>query len=104
MGLQLFDLTGRRALVTGSSQGIGLALAQGLAEAGAEVVLNGRDSAKLADAAAALTAGGARVETLAFDATDHDAVRAAIPSLEDGFNELIRRTEQPHTARNGRKK
>ena len=45
MSLGLFDLTGRRALVTGSSQGIGLALARGLADAGAEVVLNGRDVA-----------------------------------------------------------
>ena len=44
----LFDLPARRALVTGSSQGIGLALARGLAEAGASVVLNGRDAGKLA--------------------------------------------------------
>ncbi len=52
MALTLFDLTGRRALITGSSQGIGLALAKGLAEAGAQVVLNGRDGAKLEQAAA----------------------------------------------------
>lgn len=78
MGLRLFDLTGRRALITGSSQGIGFALAQGLAEAGADVVLNGRDKAKLA--AAAVRIPGA--ETLAFDATDHDAVRAAIDAYE----------------------
>ena len=51
MAFPLFDLTGRRALVTGSSQGIGLALAEGLAAHGAEVVLNGRDGAKLAAAA-----------------------------------------------------
>ena len=47
MTLSLFDLSGKRALVTGSSQGIGLALAHGLAGAGAEVILNGRDQAKL---------------------------------------------------------
>jgi gluconate 5-dehydrogenase len=81
MGLQLFDLTGRRALITGSSQGIGLALAHGLAGAGAEVVLNGRDTVKLAAAAEGLP--GARV--LAFDATDHDAVRAAV----DGFEATV---------------
>jgi gluconate 5-dehydrogenase len=52
VGYPLFNLTGRRALITGSSQGIGFALAQGLAQAGAQVVLNGRDAAKLADAAA----------------------------------------------------
>ena len=82
MSLSLFDLTGKTALVTGSSQGIGLALARGLAAAGADVVLNGRDTAKLADAAAALTAEGARVRMLAFDATDHGAVRAAIDGFE----------------------
>lgn len=78
MGLRLFDLTGRRALITGSSQGIGFALAQGLAEAGADVVLNGRDKEKLAAAAARIPGA----ETLAFDATDHDAVRAAIDTYE----------------------
>jgi gluconate 5-dehydrogenase len=82
MSLSLFVLTGKTALVTGSSQGIGLALARGLAAAGADVVLNGRDTAKLADAAAALTAEGARVRMLAFDATDHGAVRAAIDGFE----------------------
>ncbi|HUG63255.1 MAG TPA: SDR family oxidoreductase [Methylomirabilota bacterium] len=79
MTSELFDLTGRRALVTGSSQGIGFALARGLAEAGAEIVLNGRDTRKLA--AAAAETPGAR--TLAFDATDHDAVRAAIDAFEE---------------------
>ena len=51
MSLKLFDLTGRRALVTGSSQGIGFALARGLAQAGAAPVLNGRDPARLYAAA-----------------------------------------------------
>ncbi|MFM2355308.1 MAG: hypothetical protein RLZZ528_1044, partial [Pseudomonadota bacterium] len=84
MGLQLFDLTGKRALVTGSSQGIGLALAQGLAAAGAAVVLNGRDPARLA-AAAALIPGA---QTLAFDATDHAAVRTAIDAFEAAGNPI----------------
>jgi gluconate 5-dehydrogenase len=75
---QLFDLTGRCALITGSSQGIGFALAQGLADAGAQVVLNGRDPGKLAIAAARIR--GARV--LAFDATDHSAVRKAVDGFE----------------------
>lgn len=78
MSLQLFDLTGRRALVTGSSQGIGLALAKGLAAAGAQVVLNGRDAARLAEAAAQIPG----VETLAFDVTDHEGVRAAVDAFE----------------------
>ncbi len=74
----LFDLTGRRALITGASQGIGLALARGLAGAGARVVLNGRDTDKLA--AAAATIDGA--DTLAFDVTDHGAARAAVDRFE----------------------
>lgn len=78
LGLQLFDLTGKRALVTGSSQGIGFALAQGLAAAGAQIVLNGRDAGKLAEAAARIPGAA----TLAFDATDHDAVRNAVDGFE----------------------
>ncbi len=74
----LFDLSGRRALVTGSSQGIGLALARGLAQAGARVVLNGRDRTKLAAAAEDLPGA----DILAFDVTDRDAVRRAIDDFE----------------------
>ena len=78
MTANLFSLSGKRALVTGSSQGIGLALAKGLSEAGAGIVLNGRDETKLAAAAEAL--GGAA--SLAFDVTDHEAARAAIDRFE----------------------
>jgi gluconate 5-dehydrogenase len=81
-GLGLFDLTGKRALVTGSSQGIGHALAEGLAAAGAAVVLNGRDPTRLTATAARLRAGGADVAELAFDATDHAAARAAVDGFE----------------------
>jgi gluconate 5-dehydrogenase len=78
MGPNLFDLTGRRALVTGSSRGIGLALARGLAAAGAVVVLNGRDAARLTAAAAGLP--GAL--TLPFDVADHAASRSAVDGFE----------------------
>ncbi|WP_282603718.1 SDR family oxidoreductase [Paracoccus sp. PARArs4] len=78
MSHALFDLTGRRALVTGSSQGIGLALARGLADAGAEVVLNGRDADRLAEAAQQIPGA----QSLVFDVTDHDAVRTAIDGFE----------------------
>ena len=78
-----FDLAGRRALITGSGQGIGLALARALAAAGAEVVLNGRDPAKLERAAAALRNAGATVATAAFDVTDQAAVAAGIARIED---------------------
>jgi gluconate 5-dehydrogenase len=82
MSLSLFDLSGKRALITGSSQGIGFALARGLAKAGAEVILNGRDTAKLAAAAEVLRGEGATVYQLEFDATDHDGVRAAVDGFE----------------------
>jgi gluconate 5-dehydrogenase len=78
MGHRLFDLTSKRALITGSSQGIGFALAEGLAAAGAQVVLNGRDAGKLAAAAKRIP----EAEVLAFDATDHSAVRAAVDGFE----------------------
>lgn len=78
MSHPMFDLTGRRALVTGASQGIGLALAQGLAEAGAQVVINGRDAARAKAAAATIPAA----EALVFDVTDHEAVRATVDGFE----------------------
>lgn len=76
---QLFDLTGRRALVTGSGQGIGFELARGLAQAGAEIILNDIDPTRLAAAAERL---GAAVHTLPFDVTAPDAVRAAVDGFE----------------------
>ena len=76
MSTELFNLKGKRALITGSSQGIGYAMAEGLARAGAEVILNGRDTAKLEAARKALRADG-----VAFDVTDEDAVNAAIEKI-----------------------
>lgn len=82
MSHSLFDLTGRRVLVTGSSQGIGYALARGLAAAGAHVIVNGRDAGKVAKAAAALRAEGSTIAEAAFDVTDADAVEAAVETIE----------------------
>ncbi|RIY00707.1 SDR family oxidoreductase [Aureimonas flava] len=82
MSLKLFDLTGRTALVTGSGQGIGLSLAEGLARAGARVVLNGRDAAKLEAAAGRLRAEGVAVEIAPFDVTDIAAVQAGVDRVE----------------------
>jgi gluconate 5-dehydrogenase len=94
--MSMFDLSGRRALVTGSSQGIGFALARGLAEAGASVVLNGRDAEKLAAAAAEIP-GAAQ---LAFDVTDHAAVTEAIDAAEaDGpIDILVNNAGRQHRA------
>jgi gluconate 5-dehydrogenase len=85
-----FGLSGRRALVTGSSQGIGFALALGLARAGASVVLNGRDRKKLDASKAGLLAEcpKADVVVLAFDVTDHEAVRAAIDGFENDIGAI----------------
>ncbi|MFJ3664418.1 SDR family oxidoreductase [Streptomyces sp. SID2999] len=82
----LFDISGRTALVTGSSRGIGLALARGLAEAGCTVVLNGRDGDRLARAAAELP--GDRVHTAVFDVTDGPSVAAGIAEVEERVGPL----------------
>ena len=80
--LKQFDLTGRTALVTGSSAGIGYAIARGLAGAGARVILNARSTDKLERAAAQLREEGATVFTSAFDVSAGDAVNAAIDRIE----------------------
>jgi gluconate 5-dehydrogenase len=77
-----FRLDGRVALVTGSSAGIGLALARGLGQAGATVVLNGRDVKKLEHTAARLRGEGLLVHSRAFDVLDAVAVAAAVDSIE----------------------
>ena len=82
MSYPLFSLEGRRALITGSSQGIGFALAKGLAVHGAAVVLNGRDPGKIEVAAAELSAVGHRVSTAIFDVTSAEAVRTGIETIE----------------------
>ena len=80
--LKSFDLTGRTALVSGSSAGIGYALALGLAGAGARVILNARNIQKLEQAADRLRAQGADVLSAAFDVTDDAAVGAGVARIE----------------------
>jgi gluconate 5-dehydrogenase len=79
---QTFRLDGRLALITGSSSGIGLALARGLGQSGASVVLNGRNPAKLATAAALLRDEGLTVHSRAFDVTQGAEVQAAVAAIE----------------------
>jgi gluconate 5-dehydrogenase len=79
---KLFDLSERTALVTGSSRGLGRAMAEGLAAAGAAIILNGADKSRLDEAVAALTAAGHSARGLRFDVTDEAAVVAAFEALD----------------------
>ncbi|MEM7520822.1 MAG: SDR family oxidoreductase [Pseudomonadota bacterium] len=78
-----FDLTGKRALVTGASSGIGLGCAAALAEAGAHVVLAARRAEALADAVAQMAAAGWSAEALVFDQSDMAAIEAAFDAPYD---------------------
>ncbi|MBM6622019.1 SDR family oxidoreductase [Micrococcaceae bacterium RIT802] len=84
MTSSLFDLTGRIALVTGSSRGIGRSLAAGLAASGATTVLHGRETGRLRTAGEELAAAqpGAQIHTASFDVTDAEAVAAGISDIE----------------------
>lgn len=82
MVVNSFKLDGRLALLTGSSGGIGFALARGLGQAGAALVLNGRDSVKLERAAGVLREEGLTVHTRCFDVTQAAAVQAAVEDIE----------------------
>jgi gluconate 5-dehydrogenase len=77
----MFDLTGRVALVTGASRGLGAAMSTGLARAGAEVILNGRDQATLDAQAATMRAEGLKVRTAAFDVRDPAQMEQVVRGL-----------------------
>ncbi len=78
----MFSLAGKRALITGSSRGIGFGIAGALAGAGADVILNGRDQEALGAAAAKLAESGVRTRGLAFDVTSEESVDDAIAYAE----------------------
>jgi gluconate 5-dehydrogenase len=82
MSTSLFDLTGRTALVTGSTTGIGFALARGLAQAGAQIVVNRRDPQRAESAAERLRADGLRASASCFDVMDPERVSPAIDLIE----------------------
>ncbi len=82
MAAHPFDLTGRLALVTGGGSGLGFAIAEGLAAAGARVVVNGRNRGKLDAAAARLAANGYAATVCPFDVTDEVAVAAGVADIE----------------------
>jgi gluconate 5-dehydrogenase len=82
MSLKLFDLTGKRALVTGATHGLGMAIAKGLAKAGAEIIVNDIDKTKLDHAVAEYKADGIQAHGYIFDVTNEHAVKTGIASIE----------------------
>jgi len=79
----LFDLTGRTALITGATRGLGRAFAQGLAEAGASIIVNGRHTESTEQVAAELRTQGVNARASAFDVTDEASVNAAFAALNE---------------------
>jgi 2-dehydro-3-deoxy-D-gluconate 5-dehydrogenase len=86
--VKLFDLRGRVAIVTGGNGGIGLGMARGLAEAGASIVVAGRDQEKSAVAVGELEALGAEAAAVAVDVTDEGSCRAMVDQTVERFGRL----------------
>jgi len=86
--LSLFNLKGKTALITGSGSGIGFALAEGLAGAGAKIILNGRNEAKLVTARTKIRKEGFEVNSLVFDVTKSDEVKKAVREYEENMGAI----------------
>jgi gluconate 5-dehydrogenase len=82
MSIAIFDLSGKTALVTGSSRGLGRAMAEGLGRAGARLLVNGTNSLSVEQAVTEMRAAGLDAEGLVFNVTDEAAVKAAFESLD----------------------
>jgi gluconate 5-dehydrogenase len=82
MSTELFDLTGKHALITGASHGIGMAIATGLANAGASISVIGTSTEKLVSARQEYADNGVNAHTFELDITDEDAVAEVIPDIE----------------------
>jgi gluconate 5-dehydrogenase len=78
----IFDLSGKTALVTGSSRGLGRAMAEGLARAGAKVIINGTNSERVAEAVSALSGNGLAADGSVFDVTDEAAITSAFARFD----------------------
>ena len=86
--MSLFDLTGKKAFVTGASRGIGRVIAIALADAGADVALVARSADGLAETAAAIEAAGRKAIVIPADVTSYDAVAEAVTSGIDQLGEV----------------
>ncbi|PIE69294.1 MAG: gluconate 5-dehydrogenase [Deltaproteobacteria bacterium] len=84
----LFDLTGRRALITGSTRGIGNLMAKGLATHGASIVINGTDQQRAEAVAKELVADGYDASALAFDVTDKKAITESVKKIEEDIGPI----------------
>ncbi len=82
MSIKLFDLTGKTALVTGGTHGLGMAIATGLAEAGARIVINDVFADKLDEARETYANNGIKIHTYQLDVTDEEAVESTVPVIE----------------------
>ncbi len=81
--MKLFDLTGKRALITGGTHGLGMAMARGLAEAGATLLINGHSPERLDEAIKHYRKAGFRAEGFLFDVTKEQDVVASIERIEE---------------------
>src|SRR3982751_6950715 len=82
MSTALFDLSGRTALVPGPSRGLGRPIAEGMAKAGARIIVNGVDPKRVEQAVAEFRAAGHRAEGAAFNVTDEPAIVAAFNDFD----------------------
>ena len=99
---KLFDIRGRRILITGSGSGIGFGLARGLGAAGSKIILNGRSREKLEEAAGALSEEGIQVETAPFDVSDPNTIAANIDRIEAEIGPIDVLINNAGTNRRGR--
>jgi len=88
MSTTIFNLSGKTALVTGSSRGLGRAMAEGLARAGAAVIINGTNAARVDDCVAAMRGQGFAVQGAVFDITDEAAVTSAFSRFDAEHAEI----------------
>ena len=88
MSQALFDLSGRTALVTGSSRGLGRAIAEGLAKAGARLIINGVDPARVEATVGEMRTAGFAAEGASFDVTDEAAIVAAFARFDAAGTEV----------------
>ena len=104
MAQTAFDLTGKVALVTGGNGGIGLGMAEGLAAAGADLVIWGGNQTKLATAEATLRAFGRRVLVQRCDVADEQAVEGPKAALSPGWATLPQRSSRSSSRRHRRER